>query len=189
VAVEVLDDFVELLDYLGIVCWLAAHLRKCFRCVGDAVLLDEPAGALVHEEHPDEETATRQNLESERDAPFSFVGGIRDVEINTVVDEERKAYPRYVEELLWWSALFKICCHSKLTMHPIHLPRISLGAFSPIYVGITALINPTPKPPITLPTYNCGKFPPKINVCTSDPTINTTSAKIIALLRPNVSLT
>jgi hypothetical protein len=100
VAVEVLDDLVEFLNHPGIVSWLAANPRKSLGRVGNAVLLDEPAWAFVHEEHSDEEAASRQHLESKRDPPFSFIRRIRNVEVDAVVDKERKTYARNVEELL-----------------------------------------------------------------------------------------
>jgi hypothetical protein len=55
-----------------------------------------------------------------------------------------------------------------------------------MYVGTTAEINPTPKPPITLPTYSCARLVVLIaqHVCTTDPMRKMMSPKINARFRP-----
>lgn len=88
VSVEVCNDIVELLDNIWVINGLATNVSERLGCFGDAVLFDEPAGALVHEDDTNKEADTGQHLQGERYAPLGRVVATGDVETDAVVDKE-----------------------------------------------------------------------------------------------------
>lgn len=99
VAIEVSNDVVELLHDLRVVGGLATDVSKRLGGLSDTVLLNEPAGALVHENDTSEENNAREHLQSEGNAPLGRVIAAGDVEVDSVVDEERQTDTSNVEEL------------------------------------------------------------------------------------------
>lgn len=99
-AVKVGNDLVEFLNDLCIFNGLATNVGQCLRSLLDPVLLDEPSGAFILEDDAYEEQDTGEHLEGKWDTPLRRVGRIRNVEIDTVIDEEGQTDTCDVEKLL-----------------------------------------------------------------------------------------
>jgi len=126
VAVEVLDDFIELLHNVWVVGGLAADLREGFGGVGDAILFDEPPRGLIHKDDAREEASAREDLQGEGDAPFCFRGGVGDVEVDAVVYEEGEANAGDIEELLHD---LSVRCRRLTVLWTYHAPNTSSSNF------------------------------------------------------------
>lgn len=150
---EIGDDLVELQKQVRIVFRLAPDMCQSMLGISQAMLFNQPTRGFVLEDDQEEEDA-RKHLERKGNTPFGRVGGALDLLADAVVDKIAQHDARDVEQLHAGDGM-SVTGTAHLTVtthHPIQRPRISLFAFSPMYVGTTALMRPTPKPPMNRPT-------------------------------------